>query len=489
MKGRMFLFLIFWLLVFGRGYSQITTFNYATSGLPTGSCNSFSPAVDVLGSDGIEYLHTSMEAAPIFASGAIDLTAYYVGSGYNEHVATAYAISYPFKTGYTYSISISLSNQLIANTDAFNDGTPTTGSTTNFVVGVSNTIPYTSSLNGCTSELGGTYNAPFSSIYSAALTTGSSVLTIPNVTVLSNSAYLLIGGWVGTISSGTNYIASYSNISSITITATPDITPSVNYICASQVYSVPGSLPATWTVAPAGVVSLAPNGNSVTVTKLTEGNVTLTATMPGGIVATIPISTEPTSTVTSTPSGSCDGSYQDWYVSASANAPGAGDWQWTVTYSSGYYYISNPSGSSTYVDVTGGVGLNVYYKDACGVTSVQNGTTVYSSCGTGAVAFTVFPNPASGSATVTAVTPTVTAAPETLSGGTTGSGKAQPAAAPAPKIYGIRITDKTGMLRKSQQYVSGFSSTQVSLAGLEPGIYFISAFDGKKWTTQKLVVQ
>jgi hypothetical protein len=104
------------------------------------------------------------------------------------------------------------------------------------------------------------------------------------------------------------------NLTSITITATPTISPAVNYVCSNQTYTIPGNVIPTWTVSPAGtnIVSLTPSGTSCIVTRnptaSIEGNVVLTATMPPpeNISTSINISTEPTVTsVTATPSGSC----------------------------------------------------------------------------------------------------------------------------------------------------------------------------------------
>jgi hypothetical protein len=45
------------------------------------------------------------------------------------------------------------------------------------------------------------------------------------------------------------------NLTSITITATPTISPAVNYVCSNQIYTIPGNVIPTWTVTPAGNVT------------------------------------------------------------------------------------------------------------------------------------------------------------------------------------------------------------------------------------------
>jgi hypothetical protein len=56
-------------------------------------------------------------------------------------------------------------------------------------------------------------------------------------------------------------------------------------------------------------------------------------------------------------------------------------------------------------------------------------------------------------------------------------------------IYAIKITDQFGTLRKSLEYKSGVTSTNISLIGLNSGVYLISVFDGHKWSSKQLVIQ
>jgi hypothetical protein len=145
---------------------------------------------------------------------------------------------------------------------------------------------------------------------------------------------------------------------------------------------------------------MTPSGNQVTLTKLSQGFFTLTATLSGvysSYPTTLHLTTIPDCTaVTATMSGSCNGSYQTWFLSATPNMA-ASNWHWTVDNpSSASYNIFNPYAQSTYVSVSGGGGgISVTYTDPCGETSYREGTTIYSPCAR-KYAFVAYPNPANG---------------------------------------------------------------------------------------------
>ena len=174
--------------------------------------------------------------------------------------------------------------------------------------------------------------------------------------------------------------------------------------CSTATYTasnIPSGQTVTWSVAPTGMVNLSPNGNSVTVTKVARGYFTLTATISGGVTGTFNATTQPDCTaVTANMSGSCNGSYQTWYLSATPNMA-ASNWHWTVDNpSSANYNIYNPYAQSTYISVSGGGGgISVTYTDPCGETSHREGATIYSPCARG-YAYVAYPNPASSQLSV-----------------------------------------------------------------------------------------
>lgn len=71
----------------------------------------------------------------------------------------------------------------------------------------------------------------------------------------------------------------------------------------------------TWSASPTGIVNLSPSGNSVTVTKVTQGSVNLTATTSAGVAGSLYITTVPDVTsISPTMSGPCTNGYQSWYL-------------------------------------------------------------------------------------------------------------------------------------------------------------------------------
>lgn len=67
-------------------------------------------------------------------------------------------------------------------------------------------------------------------------------------------------------------------------------------------------------------------------------------------------------------------------------------------------------------------------------------------------------------------------------------GNNQPAGATQRMIYAIKVTDLSGRVLQSNDYKAGVSSTNIQLSGIQPGNYFLSIFDGKKWTTKLLLM-
>ena len=236
---------------------------------------------------------------------------------------------------------------------------------------------------------------------------------VPHTTQVINSFF---GGYEGdyigvTAYGGKAYVAWMDQrtgiwqnyVSEVDYTPTPTIT-GVPAFCSSSTYvatNVPTGKTVTWSASPVGVVSLSVSGNKVTLTKISQRFFTLSATINGAGTGTINLTTVPDCTsISSSMSGSCNGSYQTWFLSATPNMA-ATNWHWTVDNpSSANYNIYNPNAQSTYVSISGGgVGISVTYTDPCGETSYREGTTIYSPCARG-MAFVVYPNPASSQLSV-----------------------------------------------------------------------------------------
>lgn len=176
-----------------------------------------------------------------------------------------------------------------------------------------------------------------------------------------------------------------------------------NAFCSTSQFTVSNIDPTAtviWSTLAGGIISVSSTGNPVTATKVSQGNVTLTATVYGFLTASVNITTIPqVSSIDYSMNGPCNGSIQTWFLNANPNMAGATNWNWTVDNPSSGIYIYNPNSQSTFADVSGGGGISVTYVNACGETSQRNGVTIYSNC----PKFALSPNPASSQVTISPV--------------------------------------------------------------------------------------
>ncbi|MBS1949603.1 MAG: T9SS type A sorting domain-containing protein [Bacteroidetes bacterium] len=56
-------------------------------------------------------------------------------------------------------------------------------------------------------------------------------------------------------------------------------------------------------------------------------------------------------------------------------------------------------------------------------------------------------------------------------------------------MYAIKITDQAGTVGRSFEYKAGVNSVKISLQDFNPGLYLLSVFDGKMWSSERLIVQ
>ena len=245
-----------------------------------------------------------------------------------------------------------------------------------------------------------------------------------------------------------------------------------NPICTSAVFSIPGlssSSTVVWSASPSGIVTITPNGQQATITKVSGGDVTITALVNSCSSYSTPIHVGgPIINISSTP-GACNGSYQTWSLNATSPSS-INSWQWTVDNpSSGSWYIYNPTSPSTMVDVSGGGGISVTATNSCGTT--KTGVTIYSNCPHFAI--TASPNPTTDNATITIAEPTNASSVNNRK----------------TMMYQIKVTDQLGNLKKEYKYSSGTSNTNISLRGLVSGMYTIQAYDGTSWSSTKVIKQ
>jgi hypothetical protein len=213
----------------------------------------------------------------------------------------------------------------------------------------------------------------------------------------------------------------------------------------------------------------------------------------------IPVYTQGMANISSSTVGGCNGSYQTWYLNATpVPSATATNWNWSVSNNAhGNFYIYNRSMPQTYVDVSGGGGLNLTYTDGCGQTSALNGVTIYSSCpGSGTLSYSVFPNPAINTVTVSAPTeiekPFAEGRPSMEAMELTGNremNQAMEVIKVGGNISQIILVDAANVTKKWEKYDEPVPSSQLSLTDVAPGLYYLKIYDGHNWTTQKLLVE
>lgn len=303
----------------------------------------------------------------------------------------------------------------------------------------------------------------------ATITTTTNTLALTASTCDIKPANITVTATVN----GANY-----NAGTATVSLTPFQISGPSSFCGSTAsYSIANlgcSGSVTWSVSNSNVLLSCTSCDQPTLTKVTNGSVTLTATISNACGAATTTLTKnitvgaPAISITSNNNYPCSGSYQTWLLSIQNPTDGS-NWYWYVDYVSegGDVYIDNPYGSFTYVNVSGTAVIRLSYTDLCGATK-QDGVTVYSYCSE--YGFTMSPNPARETVTVKSTKQTLAknSSPDL--------------------IYAIKITDRFGTVQKSLQYKSGVESAKISLSGLKAGMYILSVFDNKKWSSQTLII-
>ena len=329
------------------------------------------------------------------------------------------------------------------------------------------------------SNFGGTSAAcPQAAGVAALMLTVNPTLTETQVrTAIINNAFSM----GNTVSFGAGRLNAYAAIQ-----ATLPVISGIQAFCTSSVFTcsqVPTGASVTWSVLPTGVVTLTPSGTQVTATRVSKGSATLTATTSGGSAApqtvNYSITTIPAVTaISSQMSGTCNGNYQTWYVSATPNMAGATNWQWTVQNPfNGTVNIFNPNAQSTYLSVTGGGQILVTYLDACGDTSAAEGVTIYSPCHMGD-AIVAFPNPASNQLTIQ----NDTASPAGQSA-TANSNNV------AAESFSVELFNAKGQVIKSGQTAEGSKSVVLNTADMVNGTYFLHVTQNGQTIEKQIIIK
>jgi pimeloyl-ACP methyl ester carboxylesterase len=246
-------------------------------------------------------------------------------------------------------------------------------------------------------------------------------------------------------------------------------------ICATgqyQLNNVPNGVTINWQIQNGNLNITNGQGTPIiSVSKQNTGTEIVKATITNACGASIVLTMAVTvgvpviSAISSTMTGSCNGTFQEWILTASSSSS-VSSWLWTVDNpGSGSWVIYSPNSISTLVAVSGGGGISVTATNACG--SSKSGVTIWSNCH----ALVATPNPATSNVVVSTE---------------------QTAGAPAskesiPLLYKIKVTDLPGNVKKQYDYSSGVANTTISLSGLSKGVYLIQAFDGTSWMSVKVV--
>jgi hypothetical protein len=275
-----------------------------------------------------------------------------------------------------------------------------------------------------------------------------------------------------------------------------------NSFCTSSAYSVtniPLNSSVTWSVTPSGIVTLTQANNRATLTRVTNGLVTLRATVLNACGGTSLLVSKPVTSGNPFPTGVTTA------VSNSTNFTGplqssvsffmpAGNsglatFNITDTRFSSFNWtpVSIPSGASwqTFGALRQQLNINITANGAaftqttatvrlsaqgpCGAyTSNFSATAVVSSASS--PAFSISPNPAASTVTVNAKSD------ELNTDAQTGA------------ISEIRIYDMQGNLKKTQKF-GGVTTAQIDVSSLKPDIYIIDVFDGAISERQQLLIQ
>ena len=248
---------------------------------------------------------------------------------------------------------------------------------------------------------------------------------------------------------------------------------------------LPSGATVTWDASPYGIVQInSANSNSTTLTKITDGVVTLTATITNGCgtnqiqISKSPITvgnqlsgtiiqsgnSTPMNTVNSIAAGPTSVSFQ-WpgvsgitCVQQSGNPP--------VSQTGFIYYAYN---NSFWFTLSAGQSITVNFSGTgCGGTTIATRIFTVSSHH-----YIISPNPASGSINITLN-------PETSNIKTE---SAQPGA--TAKVF---ITDVNGSLKKQQKFSNSTNNMQLNVADLIPGTYFVHIINGNINETQQLII-
>lgn len=277
-----------------------------------------------------------------------------------------------------------------------------------------------------------------------------------------------------------------TNNATVTI-STPSLTISGNnFICTNpETYSVGSNLPCnstvSWTVSPLGIVNLAPSGNSVILTKITDGTVTLTANVSAACGATVPALNKTINAQSTPPNPTAATLFNQQTRTGEKFA------EYSITPNvAGATYIVTPSVQNfTFYFVFGNTVEVVYPCTSVpgffeGTVKIQNG------CGTSTGSVTINKSfsvcdDGGGRDKVMLVTSNPGMSATNVSVTEKESGK-------PIDIKWIQVLSKEGVLIKEYKYEKGTKQAMLNLSSLKKDVYIIRAFDGAVWISTKISI-
>lgn len=277
--------------------------------------------------------------------------------------------------------------------------------------------------------------------------------------------------------SGTNCNASTSTVT----LAPPMISISGNTaLCSGSsdytLNNVPCNASVTWNASPAsGIISLFPNGNSVTAIKTGNGGVILTAAISAcnnyvanlGINVGAPESPAGIYSIDGTTNFCVGGGPYGFEILGPAGDPLGYTWIDYGPTQTSYYYNQGDNMQLSFSE-SGTHTIAVIANNSCGGSAAATtNIDVAAACGWG---FSASPNPAGSDVEVA------------LDESTLRNNKSM-------TIREIRISDKMGNTIKQVKNAAGVKRQVISVSQWQPGLYYIRVFNGKEWKSKSIIKQ
>lgn len=288
----------------------------------------------------------------------------------------------------------------------------------------------------------------------------------------------------------TNY---NTNTSTVSVTA-PSLTiqGSTSFCSGTSVYSLVGTIPCnatvTWTATPAGILSLTPNGSSVTVTQVGDGIATLTATINAcnnyavsqpiavGVPDRPKVLDEMGNEVTSV--SACTNSYISLCPIIDSKW-GVLEWEWEKV--AGNFNLLDYGSCADIIGFEPSSGfISVRVRNACGWSNPTFIVVSITECGSITMqqsSIKLFPNPATSSVTISV--------DNTRQNQLNIERKDN---AQLVTINDVKVYDNFGRVRFYKKFIRQQTAT-LNIAGLPTGIYMVEVNTGNRLAYQPLIIQ